>query len=181
MAKLRSRWPAEDLPLTGDVNEKAARAGTVVVATPWDSAAPTVAALSELLEGKVVVSMANALARVGTEFHALVPPRGSVAMDIQAAAPGARVAAAFHHLPARELADLKAVLAADVLVCADDPLAADRAAQLVSRVPGLRPLVAGSLASASAVEAFTAVLLNLNTRYKTHASLRVTGIGEDAP
>ena len=37
--------------------------------------------------GKVVVSMANALVRVGHEFQPLVPPRGSVAAHVQAAVP----------------------------------------------------------------------------------------------
>ena len=35
--------------------------------------------------GKVVISMANALVRVGKEFQPLVPPRGSVAASVQAA------------------------------------------------------------------------------------------------
>ncbi len=37
--------------------------------------------------GKVVISMANALAKVGHEFQPLVPPRGSVAGIVQAAVP----------------------------------------------------------------------------------------------
>ena len=40
------------------------------------------------LSGKLVICMANALARVGNEFHALYPPRGSIAADVQAAIPG---------------------------------------------------------------------------------------------
>ena len=50
--------------------------------------------------------MANALAKVGDEFQPLVPPRGSVAASVQAVLPQSQVAAAFHHLPARELADI---------------------------------------------------------------------------
>ena len=33
--------------------------------------------------------------------------------------------------------------------------------------------------SIAAIEAFTAVLLQLNTRYKTHTALRITGIPKD--
>jgi predicted dinucleotide-binding enzyme len=43
-------------------------------------------------------------------------------------------------------------------------------------VQGLRPLEAGSLAQASAVEAFTAVLVTINIRYKAHSSLGLTGL-----
>jgi predicted dinucleotide-binding enzyme len=40
----------------------------------------------------------------------------------------------------------------------------------------LRPLDAGSLASAAPIEAFTAVLVTLNIRYKGHSSLGLTGL-----
>ena len=41
---------------------------------------------------------------------------------------------------------------------------------------GLRPVLAGSLASANAIEALTAVLLNVNVRYKSHVALRLEGL-----
>jgi hypothetical protein len=40
----------------------------------------------------------------------------------------------------------------------------------------LRGVDVGGLGSALAVEALTACLVEVNRRYKTHASLRVTGI-----
>ena len=43
-------------------------------------------------------------------------------------------------------------------------------------VSGLRPLDAGYLSNAAAIEAFTAVLLQLNVRYRTRAAVRFTGI-----
>ena len=68
----------------------AALADVVVVATPWDAAAVTVSEVATQLRGKVVISMANALAKVGHEFQPLVPPRGSVAASVQAAVPKSR-------------------------------------------------------------------------------------------
>ena len=101
--------------------------------------------------GKVVVSMANALARVGKEFMPLIPPRGSVAAGVQAAVPGALVAAALHHVPARELGrHLDHDLDCDVLVCSDHPEATEATAELIDKIPGLRALDAGRLSSASA-------------------------------
>jgi hypothetical protein len=47
---------------------------------------------------------------------------------------------------------------------------------LVGSIDGLRPLDAGSLAQAAAIEAFTAVLVALNIRYKAHSSLGLTGL-----
>jgi NADPH-dependent F420 reductase len=173
---IRDRWPDLDLPLKGAINAEAAQADVIVIATPWDAAASTAASVADQLDGKVVISMANALAKVGNEFEALVPPRGSVAGHVQAETPKACVAAAFHHLPAKELADIGHPLEADVLVCSDHPKATATTIDLVSRMPDLRGLDAGSLANATAMEALTAVLLQLNVRYKTRAGIRITGV-----
>ena len=50
------------------------------------------------------------------------------------------------------------------------------AAMRLQRIPGCRPLNAGELSNAMAIEAFTAVLLNLNVRYKTRAAPKFPGI-----
>jgi hypothetical protein len=173
---LQEQWPQRELPLTGAENDKAAEADLVIVATPWDSASVTVASVADKLDGKVVISMANALARVGSEFMPLVPPRGSVAAHVAWAAPGARVVAAFQHLPAKELAALDHPIDSDVLICSDHLDAAEETAKLCELIPGLRPLYAGSLANAAPIESLTAVLLQLNVRYKTRAAVRLTGI-----
>ena len=84
---LVAKWPdLESLLAYGD-NPAAADCDVVVIATPWDSAATTAQENAAALAGKVVVSMANALVRVGHEFQPLVPPRGSVAAHVQAAVP----------------------------------------------------------------------------------------------
>ncbi len=171
-----ARWPGLDLPLDGADNAGAAAAELVVVATPWDSAVATVRALREPLAGKVVVSMANALVKEGREMLALVPPRGSVAAAVQAALPDSLVAAAFHHLPASEMENLQSGLEADVLVCSDHPEATAATVALVEGLRGLRPLDAGSLNQAAAIEAFTAVCITLNIRHKAHSTLRMAGI-----
>jgi 8-hydroxy-5-deazaflavin:NADPH oxidoreductase len=171
-----ARWPALNLALKGSDNAGAASADVVVLATPWDSAIPTVRALAEPLRGKVVISMANALVKEGREMLALVPPRGSVAAAVQAALPESQVAAAFHHLPASEMEDLESGLEADVLVCSDHAEATVVTVALVERMRGLRPLDSGSLNQAAAIEAFTAVCVTLNIRHKAHSTLRMLGL-----
>ena len=150
----------------------------VVVATPFEGAAATVRALREPLEGKVVVSMVNAITRVAGEFQALFPVRGSVAATLQAVLPKSRVSGAFHHLPAGALSALEEPLDADVLVCADDAGAAEETVSMVDSIPGLRGVRAGTLASATAVEGITPVLLNVNVRYKAHVAVRLAGLGD---
>jgi NADPH-dependent F420 reductase len=175
-AEVVGRWPGRSLDISGAENAGAAAAEVVVVGTPWDSAVATVRALREPLTGKVVVSMANALVKEGREMLALMPPRGSMATAVQAVLPESLVAAAFHHLPASEMEDLESGLEADVLVCSDHPVATATAIGLVERMRGLRPLDAGSLSQAAAIEAFTAVCITLNIRHKAHSTLRMAGI-----
>jgi len=62
------------------------------------------------------------------------------------------------------------------MVFSDLPWVTDEVIGLVNRIPGLRGIDVGGLGSALAVEALTACLVEVNRRYKTHASLRVTGI-----
>jgi NADPH-dependent F420 reductase len=169
-------WPELHLAIDATDNPGAAVADLVVIATPWDSAATTAHSVREHLEGKVVVSMANALVRLGQEFQPLVPPRGSVAAHVQAAVPGCKVVAAFHHLPAKELGHLGEPIESDVLMCSDDPAATKVVSEIVRKIPGCRPLDAGELSNATAIEAFTAVLLQLNVRYKTRVAPKLTGI-----
>lgn len=171
-------WPDRRLLLEPGDNAAAARAQVVVIATPWDAAPETTASLAADLAGTVVISMGNALVRKGDEFVAVTPPTGSVAAGVAQAAPGALVAAAFHHVPARTLGDLTAPIRGDVIICADSEVAFDTTAALVARIPDLRPLHGGSLAGAAPVEAFTAVLLGVNRRYKARAVMRLTGIPE---
>jgi NADPH-dependent F420 reductase len=174
-ASLRQRWSDRNLTVQGVANEVACEADLVVVATPWDGASPTAAALADRLAGKIVISMANALSKVGDELQALVPPRGSVTVAVQQAAPAALVAGAFHHVPARGLANLDEPLDADVLVCSDHERATTATIELVDAIPGLRGVDAGSLSAAAAIEAFTAVLIGINIKHRAHSSIRLTG------
>lgn len=179
--ELLEMYPDRTLGICGMANAQAALADIVVLATPWDACAPTAKELSPRLKGKLVICMANALARVGSEFHALYPPRGSIAADVQASIPDSRVSGAFHHLPARELGDLDSPVEGDVLVCADRQDAIDETIEIVNRIDNLRALDCGSLSNAAPIEAFTAVLLQINRRYKTRAAVRITGIPDFDP
>jgi len=176
-----TKWSHLELPLEAADNEGAAAADVVVIATPWDAAGATAASVARQLQGKVVISMANALAKVGNEFQPLVPPRGSVAASVQAAVPKSLVAAAFHHVPAKELGDLNHPVDTDVLICSDHPTATNTAIDIVNKIPDLRPLDAGQLSNAAPIEAFAAVLLQLNVRYKTRVAVRFTGLNLEAP
>ena len=178
--KLHAQWRGRDLQIVAGDNPAAAAAEVVVIATPWDGAYGTATSVADLLNGKVVICMANALTRTGKEFQPLVPPRGSVAATVQAAVPTCQVAAGFHHVPAKELGDLDHPIESDVLICSDFPRATQVTSDIVWSIPNLRPLDAGGLSQATPIESFTAVLLQLNFHYKTRVQVKFTGIPEIA-
>jgi hypothetical protein len=64
----------------------------------------------------------------------------------------------------------------DTLVCGDDAAAKALALDLARRVVAGRALDAGPLASARTLEGLTAVIVNVNRRYKAHAGVRITGL-----
>lgn len=174
--ELQARWHGWSLALAAGDNTAAAGAELVVLATPWEGAVPTVSDLAPQLAGKTLVTMVNAMTRLGQRMAPLVLPTGSVAVALAQAVPKARVVGAFHHLPAGPLGDPAATLDCDVMVFGELREAKDELIQVVNEVPGLRGVDVGGLASGLAVEALTAALVEVNRRYKVHSAVRVTGL-----
>ena len=177
VAELAGDWGARVGSLAAGTNEVAASVeGLVIIATTWEAAVPTASDHAATLAGKVVVSMANGLEKVGREFRPVLPPEGSVSAAVQAAAPGARVVSAFQHVPASSFADLEEPLRGDIVVCADDDAARDVVLDLVTTMPALRAFDGGTLANAVGIEAFAALLLSINLRHKGKGSLQLIGV-----
>jgi predicted dinucleotide-binding enzyme len=87
----------------------------------------------------------------------------------------APVAAGLHSLAAANLGGDEQP-EEDALVCADDERAKELALELAATVVRGRAVDAGPLASARALEGLTAVIVNVNKRYKAHAGIRVSGL-----
>jgi 8-hydroxy-5-deazaflavin:NADPH oxidoreductase len=85
------------------------------------------------------------------------------------------VAAGLQSLAAVHLTQLEAP-EEDVLVCGDDPRAKEPSLDLAGRLIRGRAVDAGPLANARALEGMTAVILNVNRRYKAHAGIRIVGL-----
>lgn len=177
--ELLEAWPGRDLDVRGVANEDGCEADVVVMAAPWEPALKLAAGFADRLADTVVISMANALVRVDGNFLPLTMPRGSVCEELQARLPQSQVVGAFHHLPAKHLQDLDHGLGAEVLVCGGEVEARDTVIELIGRVDGLRGIDAGTLDSAGAIEAMTAVLVQVNVRYRTHSMLRLVGSFDD--
>jgi len=85
------------------------------------------------------------------------------------------VVAAFHNVSA-ELMGGDHPLDCDVIVCSDDPDAAQLTRELAGKIPGIRPIDGGKLENARIVEQITALLIGLNVRHKGHSGIRITGL-----
>lgn len=159
---------------SGATNEDAVRgADLVVLAVKADGALDTARAVASALGDTPLLSVASAI-----EFRKGVgafpdPDARSLAERIQDVV-DAPVAAGLHSIAAASLD--REPPEEDALVCGDDERAKELALALAQKLVAGRALDAGPLASARALEGTTAVIVNLNRRYKAHAGIRVTGL-----
>ena len=169
--------PADGSVTGADNDEVARRSDVVIIAVPWDGHAATVAALAEPLAGKIVVDCVNPLGFDKQGPYALPVPEGSAVQQAAALLPDSRVGAAFNHVSAPLLADPEIDrIDLDVLICSEDRDLVGVVAALAARIPGMRGVSAGRRRNAHQIAAFTANLIAINRRYKTHAGVRVTDL-----
>ena len=178
-AKLRAAVPGaavEGLP-----NEEAARRSEIVFLTvPFRAQSENLNNLREALRpGQILVDCTVPLAAAvsGKATRSLGVWQGSAAQQAQEMVPdGVTVIAALHTVSAPVLADPESALDEDVLVCGDRKADKARVARLIELIPGLRPVNAGPLEMARIVEQLTPLLISVNSRYKAHAGIRLTGL-----
>lgn len=157
--------------------ECAAGGDVVIVAVPWDGHAALLESLREELVGKVVVDCVNPLGFDDRGAFALPVAEGSALQQATMLLPESRVVGAFHHLSAKLLINVEIdSVDSDVLVLGDDREATDLVQALAGLIPGMRGVYGGRARNAHQIEAFTANLVAVNRRYRTHAGVRLTGI-----
>jgi NADPH-dependent F420 reductase len=157
----------------GATNEEAVLgADLAVLAVKADGALETAREIAGALGATPLLSVASALT-FGPDGVRPEAEGRSLAERIQEAVQGP-VAAGLHSIAAANLA--AAPPDEDAFVCADDARARELALELAQKVVAGRALDAGPLASARTLEGLTAVIVNLNRRYKGHAGIRVTGL-----
>jgi predicted dinucleotide-binding enzyme len=130
----------------------------VILAVPYASAAAVVSEYGDALNGKVIVDITNPITPDAKGF--VTPADSSGAQEIAKAAPaGAHVVKAFNTLFANVLAAGSAEgRLLDVFIAGDDEQAKARVSAFIESL-GLRPLDAGELPMARAIE--NAALLQL--------------------
>jgi len=158
----------------GASNEEAVvDADLVVLAVRSNAALETARALAPVIGTTPLLSVASDL--TFTE-HGVLPGRASHSLaehiDRIVDAP---VAAGLQSLAVARLSRPEPP-DEDILVCGDDPRAKEPSLELAARLIRGRAIDAGPLANARALEGMTAVILNVNRRYKTHAGIRLVGL-----
>ncbi len=160
----------------------AAAASAVVLSVPFRNQSETLTNLKETLrEGQLLIDATVPLAAAvsGKATRMLGVWQGSAAEQAAEMAPaGVRVVSALHTVSAASLSDLEHPLDQDVLVCGDARADKREAAALIERIDGLRCVDCGRLEMSRITESLTAMLISVNTRYKVHAGIALSGLPE---
>lgn len=169
----RGRAAGEELGVGGGANEEVVRGVDIVVlAVKAEGALDTARELADAIGETPVLSVASQI-RFTKDGVLPDPEPRSLAERVRDVV-RAPVVAGLHSVAAASLEE--ADLDEDALLCGDDAGAKEIAMEVASRIVSGRVVDAGPLASARALEGLTAVIVNVNKRYKTHAGVRLTGL-----
>ncbi len=178
-AKVVAAVPGADV--TGLANPEAAAAhDLVLLCVPYANQAATINGLKDSLKpGQLFIdaTVPLAVAAGGKPTRTIGVWQGSAAQQAQELVPeGVTVVSALHTISASNLADLDHEIDEDVLVCGAKKADKQRVIALLEQIKGLRGVDCGPLDQARIVESFTAMLIGINIRYKTHAGIKITGL-----
>ena len=167
----RAQAIAAELGVTGGTNaDMVAGADLVVLAVKSDATLATASELADAIGKTPLLCVASDL-RFTPE--GVLPGRhqGSLAEEVARILRGP-VASGLQSFAA---ANLVAGDPGDALVCGGDDRAKELSLELADRVAE-RAIDVGPLENSRALEGMTAVILNVNKRYKAHAGIRLTGL-----
>jgi NADPH-dependent F420 reductase len=167
--------------LSGLDNATAAAANELVVlSVPFRSHHETLTHIRATMRaGQLLIDATVPLATAvgGKPTRMLGVWQGSAAQQAQELAPeGVTVVGALHTVSASALGNHPEPLDEDVLLVGDARADKARVAALLDRIEGLRCVDAGRLEMARVTESLTALMIAVNTRHKTHAGIRITGL-----
>lgn len=175
-ARARAAELAAHGAVAGGENAWAVEEAEVVwLCVPYAAHAGTLRGLEGRLAGRVLVDLTVPLAPPAVHKVQL-PAGGAAALEAQAiVGPRTPVVSTLHHVSSAHLAQPGHELG-DVLLAGDDEPAKALVGRLVAEMGG-RPLDAGPLENAIALESMTPVLIHLTRKHKSAgAGLRVTGL-----
>ncbi len=155
-------------------------ADVVILSVPFRNQSETLTNLGDALsQGQLLIDATVPLAAAvsGKATRMLGVWQGSAAEQAaEMAGAGVRVVSALHTVSAASLTDLEHPLDQDVLLCGDVRADKREAAMVIDRIEGLRCVDCGRLEMSRITESLTALLISVNSRYKTHAGIRLAGL-----
>jgi 8-hydroxy-5-deazaflavin:NADPH oxidoreductase len=165
---------AVELGVRGGSNEEiVGDADLIVLAVKSNAALETAKELSDAIGETPVLCVASDLLFTDA---GILPGRDSFSLAEELAQTiKAPVASGLQSVSALELAAAEPP-DQDALVCGDDAHAKELALELAGKLVAGRAIDVGPLANSRALEAMTAVILNVNKKFKAHAGVRLTGI-----
>lgn len=167
----RAQATAEELGVTGGRNaDMVAGVDLVVLAVKSEATLTTASELADAIGKTPLLCVASDLRFTP---DGVLPGRhqGSLAEEVARIVRGP-VASGLQSFAAANLVEGDP---GDALVCGGDDRAKELALELAGRVAE-RAIDAGPLENSRALEGMTAVILNVNKRYKAHAGIRLTGL-----
>ena len=167
----RAQATAEVLGVTGGQNaDIVAGADLVVLAVKSDATLATASELADAIGKTPLLCVASDL-RFTPEGVFPGRHQGSLAEEVSRIV-GGPVASGLQSFAAANLVEGDP---GDALVCGGDDRAKELSLELAGRVAE-RAIDVGPLENSRALEGMTAVVLNVNKRYKAHAGIRLTGL-----
>jgi NADPH-dependent F420 reductase len=183
----KAKATAEELNATiggerilGETNQ-AAIAGSefVLLTVPFAHAASTLEAhRQDFREGAILIDITVPASFEQGRVRYIELPEGSASEHLQSLLPERiPIVAAFKTEPAHLLAEAHEALDCDSFVASDSKEAKTRVIDAIKLIKGLRPIDAGTLYSARALERMTVLAIGINRRYKIKtARYRVIGL-----
>jgi len=162
------------------LNEQAVSESDVVLLTvPFDHAATTLKSLESFFRaGSLLIDITVPISMDQGRVRYKELPEGSASEHLQKVLPAAiPLVAAFKTEPAHLMLDPGVELNCDTFVAGDSKEARHRVMSLVKSISGLRPIDAGPIYNARAIERMTVFLIRLNRRYKVRTGrFRIVGL-----
>lgn len=163
---------------SGDNRQAVAASEMVLLTVPFDHATSTLEAhLGDFQEGSILIDITVPVSfEKGARY--VEPAEGSASEHLKARLPESiPLVAAFKTEPAHMLLDPAAKLDCDTFIASDSKEAKARVIEAVRFIEGLRPVDAGTLASAGTLERMTVLLIGINRRHKVKAGrFRLLGL-----
>ena len=166
-----------DAKLNYDINSLICKNSDVLfLATPYVAQKSILQTNANQLTDKILINVVAPIEFYNGKFRAVYVPEGSAANQTQTLLPHTIVVSALQTISAKHLMEINKEVKSDVIVCSDFEDAKIIAMDLISKIPTLTTIDGGDLENSVYVENFTALLLNINKRYKVHSSIKILGV-----